>query len=135
MNKVFSCIACVAIALNLNVGSANAQQSWWNAFVEGAFNELGSKATQEILGEIFRKPETSSRPQSQISCIVTDPTGTPLNVRATPNDPVIVTKLSNGRQVILYNVAYDEQKRLWILVGDSIRPSGWVFGSYISCYQ
>lgn len=43
-------------------------------------------------------------------CQVTDPTGTPLNVRATPNGKVIKT-LKNGRKVFIIKTAYDEQGR------------------------
>ncbi|NES83979.1 MAG: SH3 domain-containing protein [Moorea sp. SIO2B7] len=80
--------------------------------------------------------EASKAEQSQraISCEVTDPTGTPLNVRSTPNGSTIVTTLSNGRRVFPYRVSYDEQGRHWILVGDSVHPWGWVFGPYVSCF-
>ncbi len=136
MKKVFACIACLTVALNLNAGSVNAQQTV-NAFVNGIFQELGSQAAREILRSMFdTSADAMSAEQSQrsISCIVTDPTGTPLNVRSTPNGSEIVTKLSNGRRVLPYRVAYDDKDRHWILIGDSVHSWGWVFGPYVSCF-
>ncbi|MCC0179083.1 SH3 domain-containing protein [Waterburya agarophytonicola K14] len=75
----------------------------------------------------------AQQPDKPIICEVIDPTGTPLNVRATPNGEEIVTTLSNGRQVIPYKVSYDEKNRHWILIGDSLHSWGWVYGSYVSC--
>ncbi|MBD2211228.1 SH3 domain-containing protein [Nostoc linckia FACHB-104] len=77
---------------------------------------------------------SAEQSQRSISCIVTDPTGTPLNVRSTPNGSEIVTKLSNGRRVLPYRVAYDDKDRHWILIGDSVHSWGWVFGPYVSCF-
>jgi hypothetical protein len=136
MKKFFTGIAYIALVLSLNAGSVNAQQSW-NAFVEGLFQELGSEATRQVLRSMFdtnsdaMSAEQSPRP---ISCEVTDPTGTPLNVRSTPNGSTIVTTLSNGRRVLPYRVAYDDQDRHWVLVGDSVHSWGWVFGPYVSCF-
>ena len=135
MKKIFAGIACFTLALNLNAGSVHAQQNW-NSFVGGIFQELGSEATRQILRSMFstsaeaRRAEQSQR---SISCVVIDPTGTPLNVRSAPNGSRIVTTLSNGRRVTPYRVTYDEQNRHWILVGDSVDSLGWVFGPYVSC--
>lgn len=49
-------------------------------------------------------------------CQVTDPTGTPLNVRTEPNGQVI-NKLRNGREVYILEIAYDSQDRPWAKVG------------------
>lgn len=136
MKKIFTGMVCFTLALSIGTGSANAQQSW-NSFVQGIFQELGSEATRQILGSMFSTRAEASRAersQSSISCLVTDPTGTPLNVRSAPNGSSIVTTLSNGRRVIPYRVAYDRQNRPWILVGDSINSWGWVFGPYVSCF-
>jgi len=71
-------------------------------------------------------------------CQVTDPTGTPLNVRDTPNGQVI-NALKNGREVYVHETAYDNQGRPWVKVGGyyqgEYRMWGWVFREFISCYN
>ena len=129
-------IAFITVALSVNIGSANAQQSLWNKFISDALQEIGAGATRQILLSMFGNSADASsaeRSQRSISCEVIDPTGTPLNVRETPNASNIVTKLPNGTRVIPYKVAYDEKDRHWILIGDAVHSWGWVFGPYVSC--
>ncbi len=68
------------------------------------------------------------------ACKVTDPTGTPLNVRADPNGKVVGT-LANGTAVtILAGSEFSGKK--WVYLGDAgkdDRPIGWVFGDFVSC--
>jgi hypothetical protein len=61
-------------------------------------------------------------------CIVIDPTGTPLNIRSTPNGQIIGT-LRNGVSVAIQGTAYDSGGRLWANIG-----IGWVFREFVSCY-
>ncbi|WP_375492541.1 SH3 domain-containing protein [uncultured Nostoc sp.] len=81
---------------------------------------------------------TLSPVKAQTDCQVTDPTGTPLNVRNQPNDRVINT-LKNGRQVDILEISYDSQNRAWAKVGGyyngKYRVWGWVIREFISCYQ
>jgi hypothetical protein len=65
---------------------------------------------------------------AQSACIVTDPTGTPLNIRSFPNGEIVGT-LRNGTSVAVQNIAYDGQGRPWAYIG-----VGWVFREFISCY-
>jgi hypothetical protein len=71
-------------------------------------------------------------------CKVTDPTGTPLNVRDQPNGQVI-NFLRNGREVYIEEVTYDDQDRPWVKVGGyyngTYRVWGWVFREFVSCYD
>ncbi len=71
-------------------------------------------------------------------CQVTDPTGTPLNVRDQPNGQVI-NNLRNGREVYIEDTAYDSQGRPWVKVGGyhegKYRSWGWVFREFVSCYD
>ena len=64
-------------------------------------------------------------------CLVDDPTGTPLNVRAEPNGPILTT-LQNG-----ISVAVLEERKLgtkrWLLVALAGRQLGWIFGAYVVC--
>jgi hypothetical protein len=65
------------------------------------------------------------------TCVVDDPTGTPLNVRASPNG-AIVTTLANGTQVEVV----DEVKlgaKHWFFVAQHGQRLGWIFGAYVVC--
>ncbi len=64
----------------------------------------------------------------QAKCVVTDPTGTPLNIRATPNGKIIGT-LRNGASVAILDTAYDSRGRPWAYIG-----TGWVFREFVTCY-
>ncbi|MCU0567946.1 MAG: SH3 domain-containing protein [Oculatellaceae cyanobacterium Prado106] len=71
-------------------------------------------------------------------CQVTDPTGTPLNVRNYPNGE-IVNALRNGREVEILEIANDEQGRAWARIAGyyegEYRVWGWVIREFISCYN
>ena len=69
----------------------------------------------------------------QERCIVADPTGTPLNVRSTPDGHVIQT-LNNGISVTIFD-RMSFRGKTWVYVGryeDRI-PFGWVFRDYLDC--
>ena len=74
--------------------------------------------------------------QAEKVCKVTDPTGTPLNVRDVPNGRVI-NRLRNGREVYIEETAYDKQGRPWVKIGSyhngKYRIWGWVIREFISC--
>lgn len=73
--------------------------------------------------------------EAQSRCRVTDPTGTPLNIRATPNG-AIIGRAANGVLVSIVDTASDNRGRAWAL----IRPAsgggavGWVFREFVSCF-
>jgi hypothetical protein len=66
-------------------------------------------------------------------CKVTDPTGTPLNVRDL--DMKIVGNLDNGVTVYVQRDGKDPKGKPWAYVtwanGD---PIGWVYREFISCF-
>jgi hypothetical protein len=71
-------------------------------------------------------------------CTVTDPTGTPLNVRNGPQGRILAT-LQNGRQVEILEHR-EEKGQLWALVagfdpeaGILAEDGAWVFASYLRC--
>jgi hypothetical protein len=72
---------------------------------------------------------------AQNSCTVTDPTGTPLNIRSDVNGPII-GRAGNGARVVVVEVARDVRGRPWALIrpAGSEFPVGWVFREFISCY-
>jgi hypothetical protein len=70
-------------------------------------------------------------------CKVTDPTGTPLNLRASPNGR-IVGKVRNGTIVYIERSSTDDNGRAWAKIGTYRRSKyvilGWVYREFISCY-
>ncbi len=66
-------------------------------------------------------------------CRVTDPTGTPLNVRN--GDMRIVGTLDNGLIVIARRYGEDAQGKPWAFVETPDgHPIGWVYREFISCF-
>ncbi|MCF3638997.1 SH3 domain-containing protein [Rhizobium sp. TRM95111] len=65
------------------------------------------------------------------ACLVNDPTGTPLNVRAAPNGRILLT-LGNGEKVEPVGERTHEGKP-WLLVARGGQELGWVFARYILC--
>jgi hypothetical protein len=69
-----------------------------------------------------------STPGLAQACVVTDPTGTPLNVRTTPAGSIAAT-LANGTPVTIRQYSGN-----WVYVTHaSGAPIGWVFRPYLSC--
>lgn len=68
-------------------------------------------------------------------CKVTDPTDTPLNLRAKPNGKIIGT-LANGTLVAVVDHAEDANGKPWVKVEafTTKKPTGWVFREFISCF-
>jgi len=68
------------------------------------------------------------------TCRVNDPTGTPLNLRASPNGHIVRT-LSNGDHVTLLDRASDRGAKTWVHVGnyEDSKPIGWVFREFLAC--
>jgi len=68
-------------------------------------------------------------------CRVTDPTGTPLNVRAAPQGQVTGT-LKNDVLVGIIETVSDSKGQSWVRVADykSRRPIGWVFREFVACF-
>ncbi|OOS25754.1 SH3 domain-containing protein [Moraxella pluranimalium] len=70
------------------------------------------------------------------TCKVTDPTGTPLNLRTSPNGKII-RKVKNFTPVHIMEYAYDNKGRPWAYI--SFRQNGntyygYVFREFVSCY-
>jgi hypothetical protein len=67
------------------------------------------------------------------TCVVNDPTGTPLNVRTEP-DGAILGALYNGVRVQITDTAYDGSGKRWAYVVplDSGKR-GWVFRAFLAC--
>lgn len=72
---------------------------------------------------------------AQRRCTVTDPTGTPLNVRTDPNGRIVGT-VRNGQPVTILDTTADGRGRPWVYIAESRSgdPIGWVFREFVSCF-
>jgi hypothetical protein len=67
------------------------------------------------------------------TCVVNDPTGTPLNARTAPFGRILTT-LQNGVSVEIIDRTTDRYGKPWVYIADKEnRPLGWVFLEYIAC--
>jgi uncharacterized protein YraI len=67
------------------------------------------------------------------TCIVEDPTGTPLNVRSGPNGPMLGA-LHNGALVRILDTTSDERGSRWAYIAPvEAGKRGWVYGAYLRC--
>ena len=64
-------------------------------------------------------------------CVVTDPTGTPLNVRR--GDGAIIGALRNGEVVEILKRGYDPKGKPWAYVAYETNGEGWVYREFITC--
>ncbi len=66
-------------------------------------------------------------------CKVTDPTGTPLNIRDIHKN--IIGTITNGHIVIVLRDGFDDAGKPWAYVANAGgQPLGWVYREFISCY-
>ncbi len=76
---------------------------------------------------------TLATAQQTKTCVVADPTGTPLNVRAAPGGRVVAS-LANATQVRVLEQTLDAKNRRWLRVSTiDGTSSGWVFADYLKC--
>ena len=74
---------------------------------------------------------TIATPRAQ-RCMVTDPTGTPLNVRRF--DGKIIGALHNGEIVRVQRTGADPKGKPWAYVAYQTNGEGWVYREFISWY-
>lgn len=91
-----------------------------------------------ITAVFFSMALTTTVAHAETVCKVMDPTGSPLNIRQSPNGKV-VNKLKNGREVYITNLSYDNKNRPWAYIegyykGD-YRYWGWAYREFLSCYE
>lgn len=80
----------------------------------------------------FAGIETNKLAQEWMPCTVSDPTGTPLNVRARANGKIITT-LKNGTLVAIDDsTATNKWSRISFTRGKKT-ITGWVLREYLSC--
>jgi hypothetical protein len=88
---------------------------------------LRTTAISAILLAISLNPASASQ-----RCMVTDPTGTPLNVRRF--DGKIIGALHNGEIVRVLRTSADPKGKPWANVAYETNGEGWVYREFISCY-
>ncbi len=76
--------------------------------------------------------------QAGKTCKVSDPTGTLLNVRSSPNGR-IVGRIKNGRNVYVQSVERDLKGKPWVLIAieerGKLQQIGYVLREFIGCYE
>lgn len=116
--------------------------------IDGTVDEKGNswvkvgglyKGKYQEIGWVFRNYLNCDNPvinNADATCIVKDPTGTPLNVRSHPNGKILQT-LKNGTEVIFYEETTDKKGNSWTQIGGyengRIKEFGWVFSPYLQC--
>jgi Bacterial SH3 domain len=67
------------------------------------------------------------------TCVVKDPTGTPLNIRSEPGGRTIVGTLKNGTVII--ELEREEQNSKWTKIATlkGKEKTGWVFREFLQC--
>jgi hypothetical protein len=72
------------------------------------------------------------------TCKVSDPTGTPLNVRLRPKGKII-GKIKNGKNVYMQSVERDATGKPWVLIAVKERGQivelGYVVREFIGCFN
>ena len=76
--------------------------------------------------------QPSGADQDRNSRVVADPTGTPLNIRTSPNGK-IVGRISNGDRVRISDQTTEGGKEWAYISSGASRPMGWVFRRFIVC--
>jgi hypothetical protein len=70
---------------------------------------------------------------AELRCTVTDPTGTPLNVREANKN--IIGKLENGAIVIPKLNGTDPSGKAWVFVAEpGGKDIGWVYREFVTCH-
>jgi hypothetical protein len=89
-----------------------------------------------LSGALYSQSETIVKAQYVQHCTVSDPSGSPLNIRSAPNGKKIVGKLKNGTRVAFDTESGDGRDRSWAYVRldqKNSKPLGWALREYLEC--
>jgi hypothetical protein len=111
----FVSVACVAVAV---AQSGNAGGTIGN-------DEKALSGTRQEL-------PSADPDQDRNACVVADPTGTPLNIRTSPNGK-IVGKIANGERLRILDQTTENGKEWAYISNAASRPIGWVFRKFLVC--
>jgi hypothetical protein len=70
--------------------------------------------------------------RDRTTCVVADPTGSPLNIRTSPNGKV-VGKIANGERIRISDQRTENGKEWAYISNAASRPMGWVFRKFLVC--
>ena len=79
-----------------------------------------------------RQQSQSSGSDQDGTCVVADPTGTPLNIRTSPNGKV-VGRIANGERIRISDQTTENGKEWAYISNTASRPMGWVFRKFLAC--
>jgi hypothetical protein len=88
-------------------------------------------------GVLFSQSDITVEAQAVQHCLVSDPSGTPLNIRSTPNGKRIVGTLKNGTRVAFDTESGDGRDNSWAYIWldkkNNKKPLGWVLRANLDC--
>ncbi|MBR1282823.1 SH3 domain-containing protein [Bradyrhizobium sp. AUGA SZCCT0177] len=87
---------------------------------------------EKALSGTRQELQSSGADQHRNTCIVADPTGTPLNIRTSPNGK-IVGKIANGERIRISDQTTEDGKQWAYISNAASRPIGWVFRKFLVC--
>jgi hypothetical protein len=106
-------------------------------FVATAFGQSGSAGgtignDEKSLSGTRQELKPSRPDQDRSTCVVADPTGSPLNIRTSPNGKV-VGKIGNGERIRISDQRTENGKEWAYISNAASRPMGWVFRKFLEC--
>jgi hypothetical protein len=124
----------VAAAWSPRVNSASPQEASRDAFEVPPIQEDSTTQVPAEPAADAKAPGRDSVRMAFGTCVVRDPSGTPLDLRSTPQGDVVST-LANGRFVQITDTKSDRKGQLWVLVANNENGErlGWVIQNSISC--
>jgi len=87
---------------------------------------------EKSLSGTRQESPSAASDQDRTTCVVADPTGTPLNIRTSPNGK-IVGKIANGERIRISDQTTENGKEWAYISNAASRPIGWVFRKFIAC--
>jgi hypothetical protein len=106
-------------------------------FVATAFAQSGNAGgtignDEKSLSGTRQELQSSGPDRDRNTCVVADPTGSPLNIRTSPNGKV-VGKIGNGERIRISDQTVENGKEWAYISNAASRPMGWVFRKFLSC--
>ena len=106
-------------------------------FVVTAFAQSGNAGgtignDDKALSGTRQELQSGGADQDRNTCVVADPTGTPLNIRTSPNGK-IVGKIGNGERIRISDQTTQDGKQWAYISNTASRPMGWVFRKFLAC--
>jgi hypothetical protein len=87
---------------------------------------------EKSLSGTRQESPSSGSDQDRNTCVVADPTGTPLNIRTSPNGKV-VGRIANGERIRISDQTTENGKEWAYISNAAARPMGWVFRKFLAC--